>query len=154
MNMRQEIREELAVIAKENEHGELNPEEVVEFARNKNTALHDEFEWDDGVAGHRYRLDQAQRLIRVMVEIEPRKDQDRVVRAFVSLTDHRGGNRGYLPREAILSAADTRRQYAIETLESALAILVKAHLQELVDSERFLRSEVARLQRPSRKRKA
>jgi hypothetical protein len=47
-----------------NDDGIVTADAVVDAARNKNSPLHDEFEWDDSVAGHQYRLDQARSLIR------------------------------------------------------------------------------------------
>jgi hypothetical protein len=43
---------------------ELDPEEVVRVARNPKSILHDHFEWDDTLAGHQHRVDQARSLIR------------------------------------------------------------------------------------------
>ena len=42
----------------------LTPEQVVEAARDPASPLHEEFEWDDTEAGHKWRLNQARTLIR------------------------------------------------------------------------------------------
>lgn len=42
----------------------LTPEIVVEEAAANRHPLHDQFEWDDRLAAHKHRLDQAARLIR------------------------------------------------------------------------------------------
>jgi len=50
--------------------GRLTPEAVVRAAKNPKSPLHDRFEWDDSVAAHKHRLEQARCLIRsVMVTI-------------------------------------------------------------------------------------
>jgi len=49
--------------------GLLRPEDVVEFARSPETALHEEFTWDDSEAAHQYRLWQARQVIRVNVTV-------------------------------------------------------------------------------------
>lgn len=50
--------------------GRLTAAGVLDSARDSASPLHRCFEWDDSVAGERYRLDQARRLIRsVRVEI-------------------------------------------------------------------------------------
>ena len=56
--------------------GALTPAAVVEAATPKTHPLHDRFEWDNRVAGHKYRLVQARMLIRsVRVEYrEPSED--------------------------------------------------------------------------------
>lgn len=48
----------------EDERGRLTPEIVVDSARHEESPLHDEFDWDDGVAAHQWRIEQARRLIR------------------------------------------------------------------------------------------
>ena len=45
-------------------NGTLTPNRVLEAAKDKRTALHKYFEWDDKKAGHAYRLEQARQLIR------------------------------------------------------------------------------------------
>lgn len=42
----------------------LRPQEVVDAARDPHSPLHDQFTWDDGVAGEKYRLWQARKLIK------------------------------------------------------------------------------------------
>lgn len=44
--------------------GRLSPPDVVEEAASPDSLLHEFFEWDDVVAGEKYRLEQAQTLIR------------------------------------------------------------------------------------------
>lgn len=43
---------------------EVTPEEIVEKARNENTELHKCFEWHDRVAAEKYRIQQAQSIVR------------------------------------------------------------------------------------------
>ena len=57
------ITEAINAIAHRNK-GRITPEEVVEAATDESSPLHDFFEWDDGIAGHRFRLEQARTLIR------------------------------------------------------------------------------------------
>ena len=45
-------------------NGALTAEFVVEEAKNKNHPLHNRFEWNNAVAGHKYRLVQAEEMIR------------------------------------------------------------------------------------------
>jgi len=61
---------------------ELSPEAVVTEARKKKSPLHDEFEWDDTVAAHEFRLEQARCMIRsVLVTREGGKE----IRAFLNV---------------------------------------------------------------------
>ena len=46
--------------------GKLKPVTVVEKAKPKRSPIHKAFEWDDGVAGEKYRVHQARNLIRAV----------------------------------------------------------------------------------------
>lgn len=55
--------------------GVLTPDGVVKDARDPKSPLHEHFTWDDSLAAHQYRLDQARTLIRIIhyeVTIETR----------------------------------------------------------------------------------
>lgn len=45
-------------------HGKITPKMVVDAARDDDSALHNYFEWDDGVAAENYRMMQARTLLR------------------------------------------------------------------------------------------
>lgn len=69
------------------EHQKLDGELVVAEAANPQHPLHGRFEWDDSVAGHKYRVIQAERMIRaIKIETAPPSEDDgpHYVRAFVS----------------------------------------------------------------------
>lgn len=53
-----------ALIALENERGQITPELVVEAAADPQSPLHKSFTWNDEEAAYSYRLDQARALIR------------------------------------------------------------------------------------------
>jgi len=55
------IREELQGLI---EDGLLNPETVVDRARNPNSSLHDHFTWDDTEAAAAFRIQEARALIK------------------------------------------------------------------------------------------
>lgn len=59
----------------------VSPEEVLNKARDKKTELHKCFEWDDKVAGEKYRLQQARMIINLLV-IVPKKEDSEPVRVF------------------------------------------------------------------------
>src|SRR5690349_9983917 len=69
-------------------HGELNAELVVKEATSDDSFLHTYFEWDDSVAGHHYRLQQAGNLIRrARCHVSLRPESEPVsVRAFVHIS--------------------------------------------------------------------
>lgn len=77
--------------------GILKPEHVVEFAEDPNTALHSWFDWNDTEAAHKWRIEQARMVIRVMVA--PVDGSRNPVRMLVSVMDDRkepgGGYRSF-----------------------------------------------------------
>lgn len=88
--------EALKAIAERN-GGLLRPQAVVDEARDEKSPLHSAFEWNDGVAAERYRLDQAQRLIRsfrVVCEDNGKKTE---VPMFIGLSTDRLGDKGNNP---------------------------------------------------------
>jgi hypothetical protein len=91
---------------------------VVVFARNKRTALHSEFEWDDAKASAEYRLWQARTVIRVAVTVLPSPHADQEpVRAYVSVASDRvrpGG--GYRPLADVMTNDEMRSEMVIEAL--------------------------------------
>jgi hypothetical protein len=67
------IEAELARIHQQ--HGKLTAEIVVEAARDKRSALHSCFTWDDTLAAEEWRKEQARRLIQSHVAVERVQDQ-------------------------------------------------------------------------------
>ena len=94
----------------------LRPIDIVEYAKNKKTALHKCFEWDDTKAAHEYRLWQARELIRVYVKILP--NNKKPIRAFVSLyPDRQKAGGGYRPIDRVLINTDQRQQLLAQALK-------------------------------------
>lgn len=86
-----------------NERGTLTAPLVVAEASNPNHPLHERFEWDNTVAGKRYREVQARELIRsVKITYRDHDGNDSDVRAFQCV--RRDDQRTYIPTEDI--AAD------------------------------------------------
>ncbi len=106
-------------------HGTVTPQQVLEYASNPATALHTAFTWDDPAAARRYRLIEAQRLIRrtfVVLEVPGSKEERRVHMA-VSLPEDRGAN-GYRLMSQVLEDPEKRDQ------------LIRAALRELATFRR------------------
>lgn len=62
--------------------GEVNPAYVIESAKNKKSALHSYFLWDNEKAANRYRLHQASELL-MRIEVKVVKDgEPKIMRAF------------------------------------------------------------------------
>lgn len=96
-------------------HGVLRAEDVVAYAENPSTALHKEFEWDNDLAAHAYRIVQAEKLIRCSVEMIKGHPQ----RVFVSLRADRGEEGFYRSTREVLAKADLRNAWIGQALDEA-----------------------------------
>lgn len=110
------IKEELTQIFQKH-NGSLPPEAVVEFARNKNTALHAEFEWDDTEAAHQFRLVQARNIIRLNIDIVETPNGNVRVPVYVSLVSDRRSGLGYRALTDVMSDADMRAQLLQQAID-------------------------------------
>jgi len=103
----------------EQKGGALEAKDVVEFARDPATAMHSYFEWDDGVAGERYREIQARAFIRVMFAVVERPNQEPLLARFaVSLPQEPG----YRRSSDVMADADLRRRYVDSVARDLKAI--------------------------------
>lgn len=84
--------------------GDLRTEAALEAARDPKHPCHQHLEWDDRVAGHKYRLDQMRAIIRCLRIVDA--ETDKPVHAFLSVSD-RGGV-SYRTIEDVKTSADLR----------------------------------------------
>jgi hypothetical protein len=95
-------------------HGALNAEIVVQTARAEDHPLHHRFEWDDTVAGAKYRLVQGQQLIRSVkiVRVEQEDEGPSRVRAFIHIPQPTEGAEddellaSYVPIDVVSSSVE------------------------------------------------
>jgi hypothetical protein len=129
MNDRTAILAELEALKRQD--GLIVPADVVEYARDKTTALHGCFTWNNGKAAHEYRLLQARQLLRVYVRMEETKGG--TVRAFVSLTTDRvQKDGGYRTMVEVLDNKQMREQMLHDAFVQLDNLQKKYHaLQEL-----------------------
>lgn len=121
----------------EREGRKLLPGLVVEEARAEESPLHGAFCWDDGEAAARYRILQAQELIRSFrVEIVC-NDKPVVVPVFVNVSTDRNGRRADNPYRMTIdlqSEPDLREAAVADALDQLEALRNRhAHLLELAD---------------------
>jgi hypothetical protein len=131
----EQIIAELNAIAEAHD-GILRPEDVVQAASDPRSPLHPLFDWDDGVAAHKWRLHQARNLIRVCVRYIEIPDQERKpCRVFVSLsTDRVSDGGGYRALDDVLRVKSTREQLVADAMREAEAFARKyAMLSELAE---------------------
>lgn len=65
---------------------EITPQNVVDLARDEKSVIHNDFEWDDKIAGEKYRLHQAGDMIRSFV-FEPKKADESPTRVLQITTE-------------------------------------------------------------------
>ena len=114
-----DLKKELERIRQQSSGGLLKEEDIVVDAQPINSPLHGEFEWDNAIAGDKYRLMQATNLIhRVSVTIATPQGSE-TVRYFVSLSSDRLSGGGFRSVVDVLSNAQQQQ----ELLDTALAEL-------------------------------
>lgn len=147
------IRQALLEIAADN-GGALSPQTIVEVARNPSSVLHEEFEWDDGIAADAYRLAQAGMLVRRVKLTVIRKDESQQViklqvRQFESRPSQRG-ERGYETVEDIMKDPAKREEMLQQVLNELAAFRRRyENLNELQE----IWSAIDRLSSPPKKTK-
>jgi hypothetical protein len=99
----------------------VKPSDVVELARDENTALHDLFTWDDSIAAEKYREHEAGCIIRNIVVVEKDDSDD--------------NNDGVITVRAIMSTNERTKEYTtvqrVVTNKDSYSKLLAAALAEL-----------------------
>ena len=123
----------------------LSPTTLLDASRDPDAPLHGEFEWRDDVAAERYRLSQAQGLIRNLCIVTQKADGSSAKdRMFVSAP---GGQTQYVALQSALSREDWRDHLLEQARGECKAFLAKyRRLQALAGinsaMEEFLRNDV------------
>lgn len=112
---------------------EITPQNVVDLARSEDSKLHNDFEWDNEIAGEKYRLSQASEMIRLLV-FEPKEETHEPTRVYQISTE----TSVYKPVEMILKNEDEYQNL----LKRALAELesFKKRYSTLVELEQVFRA--------------
>lgn len=118
-------QDELAKLASEND-GCLVAETVVVKATDPSHPLHEAFEWNDKIAGHRYRVEQANEYIRT-VRIE-HKTIDKTMMVPLYIRDPRQANNepGYLALPRVRTDKQLSNEAIRQEFSRAAAALQRA----------------------------
>lgn len=143
----EEVMSELEVVRRRN-GGILRPADVVEYARDPDTALHAQFEWDDGKAAEQYRLEQARRVIRCVVRVVG--DDAAPMRMYVSLVDDRQAGDSYRTLDDVAADEELRQRLVSQALREADSWRVR--YERFTELEPVVRA-IKRAQRRQGKRK-
>ena len=112
--------------------GVLTTAVVIEAARPPSSPIHSEFDWDNSVAADKWRIEQARRLLRVVVRYESPEQRRVEARVFVSLTPDRETGAGYRVTKTVLADPDLRRQLLADA-RAAMQLFIQKYreLEEL-----------------------
>lgn len=117
-------------------NGDVTASAVVELAKNKKSEMHDYFEWDNEIAGQKYREKQARDLIRnIKVTFVKEEKESEPVRAYVNVKRFNG----YSPIEKVVKDVDAYQMLLDRAYEELRVIKNKyAQLQEIQEKLSFL----------------
>lgn len=107
----------LKIMCELEERGKLNAQELVNASRPTEAPMHQDFEWDDAIAGEQWRKAQARTYIAGIV-YTPVQTHGEPVRVFAKVT---AGASEYTNLETILKSSDSieiLRESAIKELEA------------------------------------
>lgn len=113
----------------EEENGYISPAMVVERSKEKGALLHDQFEWDDEIAGGKYREIQARGIMRNLIVSIEGNNMSSNTRGLVHV------QKGYNSVDRVIKVPETREllfKKAIEELEA-----FKRKYQDLLEFTKF-----------------
>ena len=103
--------------------------DVVDLARDEDNYMHDMFEWDDSIAGEKYREEQARHIIHMLVFVDEKTDEPSPVRVVYSVPDM---PRIYSPTTVIMKQPDQYKQLLEQAIIELRSFQKKyKHLSEL-----------------------
>ena len=119
--------------------GFLTPSQVLAEASEETHPLHSHFEWNDSLAAVKYRLTQAQRLIRVHITVIDNSGEPIRVRAYHSLPVEDDHMAYYSTADIMADAA--KRDVVLQQLQRDIAALRRKY-KNLLDVDAVLRAAV------------
>jgi hypothetical protein len=125
--------------------GFITPLELLDASRQRDSRLHSAFEWNDSVAGERYRQEQARHIIKaVIVEISQKDEGSVEVRAFVSVrpeTD--SGKPSFTSLGDAMADSDLREQVVIRAYQELRGWHKRYSVyQELAEAAREIEAQI------------
>jgi hypothetical protein len=106
--------------------GRLEPDIVLEAARDERSPLHGEFEWDTEEAAYRWRLEQARALIRSVRVVVTVEDHEYSVPVFVRDPEMGVRKQGYVTLDRLKLQADVAREALVAEFGRVVAALDRA----------------------------
>lgn len=119
-------------------HGSLTPRLLVDLAQAPNHPLHSRFEWDDRIAGDKWRLEQAAQLLRVVYKPDPTKPTE--LRAFSVVRGEESPVSEYVPTEEVL-ADPFARELLLRRMKTDWQVF-KRRYDHMAEFATFIREQV------------
>jgi len=98
--------------------GTLKPEYVVDSAEHKSSPLHEYFEWDDTVASHKWRLQQASSMIISIYDVR-NEIGGKEVRHYANVILRDSEERVFVPTTKVMKDSFLRNQFLQQALQDA-----------------------------------
>lgn len=118
-------QDEVNRIADENKE-RVTADMILDSAKRKNSPMHDYFEWDNTVAGKKYREQQARKLIRgITVTIVSRKIEIKSV-AYVRDPKCENNEQGYVSVASVRTDEDIARDVLLDEFTRVSGALTRA----------------------------
>lgn len=119
----------------EKKNGEVTKSAIVDAARNKNNVMHDLFEWDDAIAGEKYRLSQAGTIMAALI-VEKEQNMNYGGRAYVNIerSEEIGTKGRYVNYESAMSDDEMRSVILRNALKELVSF--KEKYKELKELEK------------------
>lgn len=147
------IKQRLAEL--EREHGKLTASQVLNDAMQKNSPLHDQFEWDDSTAAHKHRLEQARTLIRSIRVVSTTTQVTKPVPVYVRDPGARAADQGYkstvrlkshkqAARDALLEAIGQARAHVLRAQKVAAALDLDTDVAEILEKIEAFQCKISR----------
>ena len=112
----------------------LTAENLLDECRPEGAPLHDVFEWDDRIAGEKYRTQQAAHVIRCVITVPDKKQEDEKPKqkpAFLLISSHSKNDpkKGtYVSTDTALSNPDHRQTVLRNALRELIAFKKKYYM--------------------------
>lgn len=134
----QKIGEAIAKARQEAGSGDVR-ETVIAHARSTRHPIHKHLEWDDALAGHKYRLEQVNDLIRIISVID---DDGKTEPAFISIVQAKGRRQFWTPDE-VRSSVDLQTATLLAAERDLLAFEKRYRtLSDICEDVREIREKV------------
>lgn len=146
----------------EEKNGVLEARDVVDDARDFNSPLHDCFEWDDSIAGEKYREEQARVLIKTVYIQKRVSEHKKAVPFYVRDPKCNSKKQGYTPivkiktkKEEALEVVDEEIKRIISLIERSisvsdyLGVSVTNDLKNLLNQVEIIKTKVSKMKKKS-----